>query len=288
MTQITANAHVFPELRSGSHTGYVATSEGVVMIDTPMLPTDAVQLRDEIAAMGEVRYIANTHHHYDHIAGNYFFSGTVIGHDGLKEMYSAPIVKFIAYPLTEKGDTLEEFIRLRLEERDPEGIPLLKQYRLRPPTITFNDRLTLHLGKHTFEVIHLPGHTANHIGVYVPEEKVFFAGDNFTNGVQPSLAQCEPREWVESLKKILALDVDVIVAGHGEPSGNKEDVRKFLAFLQKCIDSVQDAIKLGLSKEDTIKNVSFAELYAIHRGDAQHRMNVSRLYEKLSNRIENM
>ena len=61
------------------------------MIDTPMLPTYAVRWRDEIAQRGDLRYLINTEYHSDHISGNYFFPGTIISHQGVREMFTAPL-----------------------------------------------------------------------------------------------------------------------------------------------------------------------------------------------------
>ena len=81
MKQIGANFYVEDRFSlspgyHGCNPAFVTTAEGVVMLDTPMLPTDAVEWRKEIAKRGEVRYIINTHHHLDHITGNFFFPGT--------------------------------------------------------------------------------------------------------------------------------------------------------------------------------------------------------------------
>src|SRR5512136_400987 len=76
--------HVFAETKiRGCNPGYVITSDGVVVIDTPQLPTYAVKMRREAEKCGPIRYIINTEHHVDHIFGNYFFrgAGAVIAHE---------------------------------------------------------------------------------------------------------------------------------------------------------------------------------------------------------------
>lgn len=291
MRRITANVYVedrfsvYPQFRGGNPS-FLTTSEGVVMIDTPMLPTDAVKWRDKIAKQGEVNFIINTHHHLDHTGGNYFFPGTVVSHEKVKEVFTLPITRAIN---SEEGETAKvvtlgvvENYRLRVKELDPKGVPLVEHYELREPTVTFSQRLSLYVGSHTIEVFHSPGHTLGHVSVYIPQERTFFAGDNFTNGVQPSLAQCSPLDWVESLKKIEFMNVDVVVPGHGEVC-SKREVREFLSFIQKCIDIVNDAIGRGMSKEEAGSRLSFEELYPpIHSGSWYQRMNVLRLYEMLS------
>ena len=297
MKQITANVYAedqfsVPPRYRGSNPGFVLTSEGIVMIDTPMMPSDAIKWRDDIAARGEVRYIINTHNHIDHTTGNFFFPGTVVSHEGIRESFSAPSKSVMN--LKRREDALKapeepvERIKLLVQEYDPDGLSLLDKYQLRTPTVTFTDRLNLYVGEQTFELSHQPGHTSSHIGVYIPREKVFFAGDNFCNGTQPSLAYCLPLDWVESLKKIEALDIDVVVPGHGEIC-DKSEVREFRLFIQQCIDMVADAIKKGMSKEETTSKISFEELYprdhsalAVHPGAEQQRRNVLQLYEMLS------
>jgi len=252
------------------------------MIDTPQLPTDAVKWRDDITQRGEVRYIINTHHHVDHTTGNYFFPGTVVSHEGVKEMfYTSGRALTFGQPV-QSPQPLIEHVRQITKERDPEGLPLMENYQPKAPTITFSERLNLYVGEHQFELIYLPGHTPGHIGVNIPEEKTFLSGDNFTSRCQPSMAQCFPLEWVESLKKIEAMDIDVVVPGHGKVCG-KQEVREFRSFIQKCIDMVREAIKQGMSKEEATDKISFEALYpAVHPGPDQQRMNVSRLYEMLS------
>lgn len=275
MRKITANIYLNRRPRGqpripGCNSSFVITSEGIVVIDTPLLPTDAVRWRDEIAKRGEVRFVINTEPHRDHITGNYFFPGTVVSSQVIRAAFSETL-------------KMPELYK-RVKEGDPEGLYLLKDYQPRLPTIAFSDRLDLYLGDHTFELIQLPGHTPGQVGVIVPQERVMFTGDNFVNGSQGSLAHCCPLEWIESLKKIEAMDVDVVMPGHGE-IGDRKAVRAFRGFIQKCIDTVSRAISQGMSKEEAADRISFeTEEYppAAHPGPEQQRRNVIRLYEMLS------
>ena len=73
MQQISDNVFVEIEKRGeydsmpGCNCGFVVTSEGIVMIDTPSRPGQAVKWREEIARRGELRYIINTEYHIDHV-----------------------------------------------------------------------------------------------------------------------------------------------------------------------------------------------------------------------------
>ena len=269
MQQITPSVYVETKWIISCNPSFVTTSEGVVMIDSPYLPTDAIKWRDEIARRGEVRYIINTEHHRDHTTGNYLFSGVGVAHELVRKWFTA------------SQGTPDE-VRQRFQQEAPEVLPLLDEYQPRFPAITFSERLTLYQGEHTFELINMPGHTPGQIGVFVPEEKVIFTGDNVVNGWQPNLAECSPVEWIGSLQKIEAMDVDVIVPGHGEIA-DKRVVREFRIFIQECIDEVKEAISQGISKEEAANRISFEErLPALHPGAEWQRPSVMRLYEMLS------
>ena len=72
MRQLTSNVFVETEAR-GCDFGFVTTSDGIVLIDTPHKPSTAMQLKAEIEKRGQLRYIINTEPHGDHWTGNAFF-----------------------------------------------------------------------------------------------------------------------------------------------------------------------------------------------------------------------
>ena len=84
MKQLTANVYVETGFQ-GANCTFVTTEEGIVMIETPQMPVEAVKWRDEIAKHGTVRYIINTEPHGDHFSGNCFFEGIIIGQEGVRQ-----------------------------------------------------------------------------------------------------------------------------------------------------------------------------------------------------------
>ena len=83
MQQLTSNVFVETQVR-GCNFGYVTTSDGIVMIDSPQKPSDALRLNAEIEKKGQLRYIINTEPHGDHWTGNAFFDAPVIAHEGVR------------------------------------------------------------------------------------------------------------------------------------------------------------------------------------------------------------
>ena len=106
MQRVTDNVCTDTTLR-GCNPSYVTTSDGVVVIDTPQLPTKAVAMRREAESHGPIRYLVNTEHHVDHIFGNYFFkgAGTVINHQALYDRFMVvmPDLDFFTRPNDTQG-----------------------------------------------------------------------------------------------------------------------------------------------------------------------------------------
>jgi cyclase len=223
--------------------GFVATTEGVVMIDTPAIPSAADAWRTTIAAYGLLRYVINTEPHTDHFGGDGFFDAPLVIHEGGKYVIE-----------TASRDNLVQMIASASpEEKLPES------FSFRRPTIIFSQNLTLSVGDHTFQLLHMPGHTPFQTPVYVPEEKVLFAGDNVVGGM-PLFHEAVPVQWLLTLDALMALDVDVVVPGHGD-IGDKGLISRMKVEVTACIAIVNEAIGKGMTLEETLSNISFLDRY---------------------------
>ena len=268
--QLTANVYLETGF-FGANVGCVTTEDGLVMMDTPARPTDAVTWRREIESKGTVRYLINLEPHEDHFAGGFFFNVPAVAHDKTREaMLAADINQ----------------IRATIAAMDPDGLSLIDNYRVNVPVITFSERLTLYLGRHSFHLIYLPGHSAGQIAVFVPEEKVVFTGDNVTYKIRGFLHDADPFAWLESLKRIGELEVDYIVPGHGEVC-DKSYLKEEAKYIQDCLDTVKKAIDQGWTKDEAIAKVSLPDYFPLDEGCESVapqflQMSVSRLYDVLS------
>lgn len=268
--QVTANVYVETGYQ-GANVGYITTEQGIVMVDTPQRPTDAVAWRKHIEGKGEISYLINTHSHGDHFFGNFFFDAPVIAHQKAREAIL-------------KADMNQ--LMARIEEIDPEGLPLVSEYHINAPTITFSENFTLYPGNLIIELIHLPGHSAGGIGVLIPEERVIFAGDNIFCKLQAFLHEADPATWQQSLKRIGEMDVDRIITGHGEVC-DKSYLIEQSNFIQEWVDTVQKALDRGWTKEEALSRISLLDRYPMapgneKRGPELQRMNVTRLYDVLT------
>jgi cyclase len=264
MEKVTDNVWTNTRLR-GCNPSFVTTSDGVVVVDTPQLPTKAVAMRALAESRGPIRYLVNTEHHVDHIFGNYYFkgAGTVVNHQGLYERFMVvyPELDPFAYAYESvpgpeaKGTDLD----------DPEGLALWpdREEYYRDPNkgrIVFTGDLTLRVGDHTFNLLHTPGHTPGQLAVHVPEEGVVFTGDTIFSGCQTWLMTSNVDQWIASLERIRALDVDRIVPGHG-PVVPPSYVETQRAHLLAWKAAVADAIAKGWTREETIERVDFKDVF---------------------------
>lgn len=262
----------------GCNPGFLTTSDGVFMIDTPQQPRDAVRWREELERHGPIRHLVNTEPHVDHIMGNSFFPGVeVIGQTGMLPRYEDTI------PRMQSDERREAMI-----ENDPDSVWLLDHpaYPPNPPTRLFEDELTVQLGDHTVQIIHMPGHTAPQTGVLLPEEGVLFTGDNIFHQVKTFVQEADPWQWIETLNRIDGLDVEVIVPGHGEPC-DRSYLRDQIQVIENWIGAVEDFVRRGLTEEEALREPApDADPYSIgqrlfNATERVNNLNVSNIYRRI-------
>jgi cyclase len=286
MEKLTPNVYTTTKLR-GCNPSFVLTSDGVVVIDTPQLPTKAVEMRELAESHGPIRYLINTEHHVDHIFGNYWFkgAGTVVEHQGVYDnfMVVTPDLDPFAYALE------------AVPTDDPEGASLVPDrdvYYADPNkgTIVFTGDLTLGVGDHVFRLLYTPGHTPGQVAVHVPEERIVFTGDTIFSGCQTWLMTSNVAQWLDALERIRALDVDWIVPGHG-PIVTKSYLDVQRSVLMEWKTAVAVAIAKGWTRAETVERVNFADRFGpvdIGQGYMMEHiqtLNAGSLYDKLTGTI---
>jgi cyclase len=282
MEQLTPNVRTAIDIR-GCNPSYVTTADGVVVIDTPQLPTRAVAMRREAESHGPIRYVVNTEHHVDHIFGNYYFKGAgpVIHHQGVADNFM--VVGAILDPYAYAAEAIPT--------DDPEAAAIfperdLYEQDMNRGRIVFSGDVTLRVGDHTFELIHTPGHTPGQVAVHVPEERTVFTGDTVFSEVQTWLMSSDVEQWLTALDRIATLDVDRVVPGHG-PVTTTAYLATQKAVLLDWKAAVADAVAKGWSRDETIARVNFADRYPVDIGqeymmDYIQRHNAGALWDQLS------
>jgi glyoxylase-like metal-dependent hydrolase (beta-lactamase superfamily II) len=197
--KITSNVFVETQVRGCNH-GFVKTSDGLVMIDSPHKPSDAIKLKAEMQKHGELRYIINTEPHGDHWTGNAFFDAPVVAHEGVRARMM--------------DTNMDEHVA-RVGAFGPEEPALVEGYTPNMPVITFKNGMTMHVGDHNFQMIHMPGHTLYQAAILINGEGVVFTSDNIFHKVQTWLHEANPDLWLVAIESLRKLNEQIFVPGHG-------------------------------------------------------------------------
>jgi cyclase len=244
LQRISPSIHVETE-RLGSNNGIIVSEGRVVLVDTPHRPTDAKAWAEVVAGLGTIDHIIHTDHHPDHTIGNAFLTGTVVSHAITRQrLRDEPQDRgYLEY--------LYGFI-------DPAALDDERSFTPRLPDVTFTDRMTLHHGDLTVDLIHAPGHTRNTIAVHVPEEGVLFTGDNVCPQGLPSFQDSTLERWFTVLDELEALDFTILGGGHGEV-GSRDLIERYRTMGREVVGQVWDGMQRGMSRDELVAGVRFPD-----------------------------
>ena len=238
----------------GSNNAIVCTRDGVVLIDAPHRPSDAIKWRRVAESNGPIRYLINTDHHIDHTMCNIFLPGEIVSHEGTRE-------KLVNSPPT------RQYIDDLLNVIDPAGKMYLDEYSQRLPTITFSKSMELRVGGLEFQLTHYRGHTLNSALVYLPQQKIAFTGDLVCEAGLPAFIDADTFEWIETIRKIETMDIRYIMPGHGKVCTIKE-ARVFREQMEDLVGEVEKCLDGGLSRDDAMAKVYYEDRIHIATGES--------------------
>ena len=261
------------------NTLFIINDSDVVVVDTGVYQADARQVITEIRKRTDtpVRYIINTHNHGDHTIGNQAFleafpGAEVIGQAKSRELALADgsldatayrkelaaIDQKLADGKTADGPlTPEHRKRLELSKADFEfWLKNNAGTRRIVPTMTLTDELVLYRGARVIEVKFFgAGHTAGDLVVYLPHERILATGDLVVYPV-PFGGATHFHEWPATLRALKALDVTVIVPGHGDIQRDWTYVDREIALLDATWHQVRSAVNTGANLDAVRKAVN--------------------------------
>ncbi|MDH3208190.1 MAG: MBL fold metallo-hydrolase [Gemmatimonadota bacterium] len=226
----------FDGSQSGGNVAVRVTSEGVIVVDDKFEYSYAF-INEQIRRVTDqpIRYVLNTHHHFDHAGSNADFMG---------------IAEVIAH----------ENARTNMLRNEQAGAP----------RVAFTDQTAVFLGDAEVRMYHFGrGHTNGDAVVHFPDLRTVHTGDLFIYGERLDGSTLSPfwdfanggsvLEWPATLTRLLALDFDTVIPGHG-PLLTKNDVRAFRAKMETVIDRVRTEIASGATREDIASRVATSDL----------------------------
>jgi cyclase len=249
----------------------VVGPDGVLMVDNGSV-SDSKHLEKLIAQFdtGPVRFVLNTHFHFDHIGGN-----EVLAKKG-------------AVIIAHKNGRL----RMKVEWRFPEalglGMPLVSPYpEVALPKLTFTDTLTVHFGGHRIEALHLPSaHSDADLAVFLRDANVLHTGDLYLSNGFPltdALHGGTINGTIAAIGELIGLidDDTKVVPGHG-PISNRQELRVFQQMLEVSRDRIAMLIADGKTLEEVIAANPTAGLYTRGRSWIYEELFVRLVYADLA------
>ena len=132
-------------------------------------------------------------------------------------------------------------------------------------------------------------HTGGDLVVYLPKQKIVFMSEVFLNRVFPAMRSAYPSEWVRVIDKVLELDVDRFVPGHGfieEPKASREELIEYQKAMRAVIAEVNRLHKLGLSADDAAKQANWGPYREWFLVEQQGPIAVRKIYEEIEGKLK--
>src|SRR5579871_6772478 len=207
-----------------ANAGLVVDGKATLLVDTlydlqltgEMLDT----MRRAVPAATQIDTVVNTHANGDHCYGNQLVSGAeIIASARTAEEMTTGVTPMVMAMLMKQAPTmgqLGEYLRRIFGPFEWDNITLT------PPTKTFEGELTVNVGSKTVHLMEVgPAHTMGDTMAYLPDQRVIFTGDILFIGGHPIIWAGPTSNWLRACERILSLDVETIVPGHGPLTDKK-------------------------------------------------------------------
>ncbi|GLZ38913.1 MBL fold metallo-hydrolase [Actinokineospora sp. NBRC 105648] len=235
------HAHIQPD--GGwclNNAGVLVSGGHTALVDTAATEARARRLRELVGTVSPTapELLVNTHFHGDHTFGNFVFAeAVVLGHRRTREQAAAAGLHLTGlWPDVDWG-----------------------AIEVRPPSLTYTDRLTVHVGDLRAELLHFgPAHSTDDTVVWLPEPRVLFAGDIVMSGVTPFVQMGSVSGSLDTLARLRALDPLVVVPGHG-PVGGPELIAANEDYLRWVRANARAGLAAGLTELDLARGLDLGE-----------------------------
>ena len=256
----------------------------VLVVDSHVSPGGAWALREELKAVTPkpIRYVVNSHYHFDHSHGNQIYGSNVeiIGHEFARQMilagksHDSRAREFFVGGIPNTIKTLEGRAAAATDEKERallqnqlaiqrnhlEGTNAVKPTA---PTLTLTSLVTLHRGGREIRIMHLGrGHTAGDVIVYLPKERIVVTGDLLVEHTS-YMGDAFFTEWIDTIEALKNVEFDTVLPGHGQAFTGKAKLDHWQMYLRDFWNQAQKFHKDGVPWEEAARQVDL-------RGNAPH------------------
>jgi glyoxylase-like metal-dependent hydrolase (beta-lactamase superfamily II) len=224
------------------NSGVVVGDDSVLVVDAQATPAMAEDVIARIRTVTDkpVKHVVLSHYHAVRVLGASAYEGAeIIASDATRDM------------IVERGrqDMDSEIGRFPRLFRGKESIPGLTW-----PHLVFHKKMTLWMGEREVQIIHVGrSHTAGDTVVWLPKEKVCFAGDTVEFGATPYCGDAHYADWPGTLAAVRALGAERLVPGRGRSLMNKAEVEEGIAGTVAFTSDLFALAKAGVAKGATLK-----------------------------------
>jgi cyclase len=266
---------------TGSNNVAIVGDRDVLVVDTGTSPAAARAFIEDLKLVTTkpIRYVVNTHFHYDHTNGNQVYAGKadIIAHDYVKHaiadldvLHREPYRTSQLTNVPARIETLKQRIadetnaqqKATLERQlavAQQGWEELKEIRPTPPNVTYSKKKVVNLGNREVQLLFLGrGHTDGDTVVYLPKEKMVATGDLMESQIA-YMGDAQFDEWVATLEALKRIDWAIDLPGHGAPFGDKSRVTAFQGYLRDLVDQGRGLRAQGRTAEETAQQVDLTK-----------------------------
>jgi cyclase len=286
----------------GANSPIIVTDTETLVIDSEITPAAGRALAADVKAITDkpIRYVVDSHYHYDHSHGNQVFmaDAQVIGHDNTRKRMLGNVLEQYTYlnsvqPIPARVAAMRERLP---QETDPQQkaalerqianalayLEQVKETKVTPPAVTFDKSMTIVRGNREMRLVYLGrGHTDTDVVVYLPKERIVCTGD-LMESVISYMGDSFPDDWIETLERLKALDFDTVMPGHGVVFHGKNKITAFQRYLRDVITQATAMKKQGLSADAAAQKIdmtAYKDEFASIRGVGIDPAGVRRVYQ---------
>ena len=289
-----------PGLMFEANSAFIIGDHDVIVVDGGSNPASALEVLAALRRLTTkpVRYVINTHWHGDHVTGNRVYADSFPGVDfiahatSLADLNTEGLVAQKGFVDNAAGyaNQLRGLLGksagldghpLSAEERESHltsialvdyALAAVPMARHTPPTMTLDDRMTLHRGERTIDVRWFgKAHTRGDIVIHLPKEGILFTGDLVAAPVPLVGSTSFPLEYGATLEKMLELRPSTIVPGHGPVQRDDSYARLMARMLDSIKSQTEAAVARGETLQQTRRSVDLAEFRRLIAGDSKVR-----------------
>ncbi|HEY2846044.1 MAG TPA: MBL fold metallo-hydrolase [Bryobacteraceae bacterium] len=261
----------------GSNNVVIVNDRDVLLVDDGTTPAAARAFLADVKMLTSkpVRYVVNTHFHYDHTDGNSVFGPDVqiIAQEYVRTAIATFDVlnrePFITSQKTAVPARIDALNKQIAAEKDPQKKAALqkdlaaarltqeqlKEIKPTPPNLTYASKLVLHSGSREIQLLFLGrGHTGGDTVVFLPKERIVCTGDLMESRLA-YMGDAFFDEWVTTLEALKKLEFAVDLPGHGVPFGDKGLITAFQSYLTDITKKVADLRAQGATADQAALRV---------------------------------